>query len=315
MERILAIIPCHNEQETISQTIANIKVEIPEAHIVVVDNASTDLTEQVVKNIPGIYLLHEPSKGKGFALRKAFSVLDILKYDAILMTDGDDTYAMDSFWEAFNLVTKFGVDMVVGNRVPYEAEFEAETRHFPFRKFHALGNTLISKFSELLFGYYIKDALSGWRVMSSGFIVSFYGGASGFEIESELNAHCFILKSTPASVDVTYRGRILESNSKLKTWSDGLRIIRRQMALFRSERPLLSYTFLSLPWLLLSITLIRNVISTFIKTHLVPNFPSLIAGVGGFIVATLLFITGLLLENVRLTRVQAARYKYSESKL
>ena len=309
---ILVVIPCFNEEATIKQTIENIRLQIPTAYIVVIDNASDDSTAEVAKSISGVQVLTETQKGKGFAIRHAFSSLKIDDYDVILMTDGDDTYSMESFSIAYELVKNSGVDMVIGNRI-IENNGD-QSRHSPYRKFHALGNSLISRLNKLLFRYQIEDTLSGWRVMSPGFVISFWGGASGFEIESELNAHCFILKSPPRSVNVMYRGRILESKSKLNTWSDGFKIVRRQLALFKSERPFFAYGVASLPIFFVSVYLIKNVISSYLKIQLVPNFPSLIAGIGGFTLATLLCITGLILENVRLIRVQATRYKYSDVK-
>jgi hypothetical protein len=101
------------------------------------------------------------------------------------------------------------------------------------------------------------------------------------------------------------------SNSKLNTFKDGTKIIRRQLKMFRSERPLIAYTLLGLPWFGISAILITKVLRKYFETNLVPNFPSLIAGVAAFLVALLLWTTGMILENVRISRISIIYQKYA----
>jgi len=307
--KILVILPCHNEAASISQTIEDVRHNIPSADIWVVDNVSTDETVEIARRLD-VVVFSEPVLGKGFAIRNAFSRVGPGEYDAIFMTDGDDTYSLGNFNTALKMIIKDGFDMVIGERIPQK--FDSDSRRVPFRRGHQLGNILLSKVHEILFGIKIQDTLSGWRLMSPAFVGSFSGGATGFEIESELNAHCYTLKCKCGSVPVKYVGRKLGSDSKLNTYSDGLRILRRLLSLFRSERPLVAYILLSLPWLVGSLFLIRNVLANYFELHLIPNFPSLIAGVSGLTIAILLFVTGVLLENVRLQRVQAARFQFAK---
>ena len=165
-----------------------------------------------------------------------------------------------------------------------------------------------------LFKIDIADTLSGWRVLSRSFVDSFPGGDSAFEIEAELNAHAFTLSAAVCEVPVDYIGRLDGSNSKLRTYRDGWLILRRNFRLYKSERPMLAYSLLSTPWILISAILLIRVLNTYFETGLVPQFPSLIAAVGGFIVSCNLWVTGMILERVRLQRVALARFAYSRSK-
>jgi hypothetical protein len=174
------------------------------------------------------------------------------------------------------------------------------------------GNALLSGIFKTLFGIEIKDTLSGWRCFSPGFVRSFPGGASGFELETELNAHAFLINGALICIDVGYRGRIEGASSKLNTTKDGIKILRRLLFLFRTERPLVAYTALGIPWFILSLILIKNVLENYFELNLIPNFPSLIAGVGSFIASVLLWTTGMLLANQRITRASIARYRYTE---
>jgi len=305
--KALAIIPCYNEEVSIGLTIRELKEKVPGIVIWVVDNDSTDATYRVAKKL-GVRVLSCPVRGKGFAVRTAFSKIKN-DFDVIFMVDGDHTYGIENIHEGFDLIVSGGYDMVVGHRVQVGDSQDVRSVHY--RTGHVSGNRLFSVLFRVLFRTEISDTLSGWRVFSPGFVSSFSGGASGFELETELNAHLYLLRGSVATLPVSYRGRIEGSDSKLRTLPDGIKILTRLLFLFRTERPFFAYTLLGLPWFLLSAILISNVLKSYFESGLVPNFPSLIAGVGSFLVSILLWITGVLLSNQRILRRHIARISYS----
>jgi glycosyltransferase involved in cell wall biosynthesis len=199
-----------------------VKSVIADARILVVNNGSTDRTLEIVQSL-GISICREPNRGKGFAVRRAFSRLPI-DSTCVFMLDADSTYSVEEFTLARELVINGGYDMVVGNRKIVKGE--DSTRDIEFRRGHVIGNWAITKLSSILHPVGILDSLSGWRVMSPQFVRSFTGGASGFEIEAELNAHAYLLKCGVTNIDVKYRGRKSASHSKLKTYRDGIKIVR-----------------------------------------------------------------------------------------
>lgn len=304
----MILVPCFNEEATIVATIEEIKRIIPLGQVVVIDNLSDDDTATLAARA-GAVVISEPQQGKGFAVRSAFSQIDS-RCRVVFMIDGDATYSVQNFWEAYSLVSTAGFDMVVGKR---KTVYSNEIVSPEFRFGHKFGNFVLSKIFSALFGLKQFDSLSGWRVMSIGFVKSFFGGASGFELEAELNSHAYLLRAAVCEIPVEYRSRISGSASKLNTYRDGVRILRMYFSLFRAERPLRAYSLLGMPWLLFSIVLITKVVLVFLEDQAVPNFPSLIAGVGAFIVASLLWVTGMILEKVRLTRVVTTRWAYSQA--
>jgi glycosyltransferase involved in cell wall biosynthesis len=294
----LAIIPCLNEEISIVETINEIKRVVPEIEIWVVDNKCTDKTSELAKSA-GARIVK-------FAMRKAFSLID-RSYQVIFMVDGDATYSIDSLPEAIKKITSEGLDMVIGKRIETN-EIEID-RLDKYRIGHKIGNRILSFMFRFLFNIQMSDVFSGWRVFSPGFVKSFTGGDSGFEIEAELNTHAFVLSAAVSEIPVQYYGRKVGSKSKLRTFSDGSKIIRKQL---RNEKPLHAFTLLSTPWLLTSGWLFNSVLNEFLDTGLVPRFPSLIAATGMFILAGLLWIAGVILERVRLLRVYQARTIYSQ---
>ena len=305
---ILAIVPCLNEELSIVETISEIKKFMPEIEIWVVDNNSTDNTATLAESA-GARIIQCEQIGKGFAIRKAFSLVNS-NYQAIFMVDGDSTYSIENLPKAIKLVTSGRFDMVVGKRI--DAKEVDVDRLAKYRIGHKFGNKFLSFLFRFLFDIQISDVFSGWRVFSPGFVKSFMGGNSSFEIEAELNTHAYVLSAAVSEVPVQYRGRKIGSESKLLTYSDGSKIIRKQLKLFRNEKPLMAFTLLSTPWVLASAWLFNSVLNEFLETGLVPRFPSLIAATGMFILAGLLWIAGVILERVRLLRVYQARTLYSQ---
>jgi glycosyltransferase involved in cell wall biosynthesis len=306
ISELLVILPALNEELAIKPTIEKIKHTCPEADIIVIDNGSTDSTVTTAESL-GIKVLHEPQKGKGFAIRRGFAaVQEHHKY--VFMVDADDTYGLNSLSQAIELVSKFGYDMIVGTRVE-TIDYEPGRKE-SYKRGHSFGNAMLTVLARKLHKVEIKDSLSGWRLMSVNFVNSFPGGASGFEIEAELNAHAYILSAGVTNVEVSYRGRDINSHSKLNTYRDGVKILRMNFALFRDNRPQLAFSLFSLPWLFASFVLISRAWLGYVNTGFVEQFPSLIAGIGSLTVAGLLLTSGVVLQRIKLIRSNILRFEY-----
>ena len=305
---LLVILPALNEELAIRPTIEKIQKQFTNSEIVVVDNGSTDETVSVAKSL-GAVVVHEPQKGKGFAIRSGFSHLRD-KHKFVFMVDADDTYGLDTLKDAIELVGVLGYDMVVGTRV--EIKNPEPGRKVSYKKGHTLGNLVLTRISRILHKVEIEDSLSGWRLMSRRFVKSFPGGASGFEIEAELNAHAYVISAGVTNVRVSYRGRDINSHSKLNTYRDGVKILRMNISLFRDNRPQIAFSLFSLPWLVASGVLIGRAWIGYVQTGLVQQFPSLIAGIGSLTVAGLLLTSGLVLQRIKLTRSNILRLAYQQ---
>ena len=170
-------------------TIANLKSTLTKAEIVVVDNASNDLTREIARRAK-VTVLNEPRRGKGFAVQRGFNYALSKGVEVIAIIDADNTYEVKMFPHAIGLIKNGGYDMVTGVRVPAtrKADLDSqEQRHFRFG--HKAGNRMFISLSNFLLPTGIHDVLSGWRVMSKRFVASFPGDAKGLEIEAQLNSH------------------------------------------------------------------------------------------------------------------------------
>lgn len=298
--RVAVLIPCHNEEATIAKVVSDFRHHLPDALIVVADNNSTDRTTQLAHEA-GAVVLRESRQGKGFAIRRLLADVDA---DCYVMVDGDATYDASVAGQMVEQVLVHGADMVNGERV------KGTDQEAAYRRGHELGNTVLTWIFRRLFGLPLKDTLSGYRAMSRRFVKSFPTGATGFEIEAELNAHAAVLDVPVSEIPGTYLERPEGSTSKLNTYRDGIRITRRNLRLFRDARPNSAFFLLSLPWWIAAAVLIWIALSEYWSTGVVLRFPSLIAGVSCLVIAVLLTIAGSVMERVARNRVEAVRLAY-----
>jgi glycosyltransferase involved in cell wall biosynthesis len=305
-KKVCVILPCFNESLTLPSVIGQIQKICSDIEILVVDNSSTDNSFNIASKL-GVKVVREIRRGKGFAVKRGFLSLSD-NCEIVVIVDSDDTYSLDNLITAINLVKDYNYDMIVGNRIN-EADSN-ENRINVFRRGHRTGNLIFSKLSQLLHPSGVLDSLSGFRVMSRNFVESFTGGASEFEIEAELNAHAAFIKAAVGNIDVNYKGRPIGSESKLRTYRDGYKILLINFKIFRTYRPKIAYSLLSLFWVILSLSLGYKPITEYFDTGLVPRIPSLIAAVGALVVSIQLWNTGMILERVNVTHVSQVRHNY-----
>lgn len=296
--RIAVLIPCYNEEITISSVIRDFRAVLPEAMIFVFDNNSCDRTIEVAKDA-GAMVRQVSLQGKGNVVRRMFADVDA---DAYVLVDGDDTYHAASACDmVIKLFTK-NLDMVVGRRVTEETD--------AYRRGHRLGNWILTKFVSRLFGRTLSDILSGYRVFSRRFVKSFPVLATGFEIETELTVHALELRMPIEEVDTPYKSRPEGSVSKLKTYHDGIRILWTIMKLFRQERPLWFFSGISTGFALVSLVLSIPLMLTYVETGLVPRFPTAILITGMMLVAVVSLACGMILDTVTRGRQEMKQLIY-----
>ena len=216
MDKIAVLIPCYNEEKTIAKVVADAKSALPDAVIYVYDNNSTDRTVELAKEA-GAVVRHEYMQGKGNVIRRMFREIDAQCY---IMVDGDDTYPMEFAPEMVDKVLNHNADMVVGDRLS-STYFEENKRPF-----HNMGNSVVRASINHLFDCKIMDIMTGYRAFSYGFVKTFPVLSKGFEIETEMTIHAVYNGMQIENVIVEYRDRPEGSESKLNTYSDGMKVLK-----------------------------------------------------------------------------------------
>ena len=288
-KRIAVLIPCYNEAQTVQDVVCSFKQRLPEAKIYVYDNNSTDDTARLAKDA-GAVVCHEYRQGKGNVVRSMFRDIEA---DCYIMVDGDNTYPVEAATEMCNLVLEKKIDMVIGDRL--SSTYFKENK----RPFHSFGNDLVRKFINLLWKPKepILDVMTGMRAFSPLFIKSFPILSKGFEIETEMTIHALDNNLLIFSIPIQYKDRPHGSHSKLNTYRDGAKVLLTIFNLFRDYKPLRFFGVFSLLLGAISIVLFIPVFLEFLKTGMVPRFPTLIVSVVMMLAAFLSFVCGLILDT------------------
>ena len=299
MDTIAVLIPCYNESRTIEKVVADWKQALPEAAIYVYDNNSSDATDELARKA-GAIVRYEYQQGKGNVVRRMFREIDALCY---IMVDGDDTYPAQAGPAMAELVLSGKADMVVGDRL--SSTYFTENK----RPFHNFGNTIVRGCINHLFGSEIRDIMTGCRAFSYLFVKTFPVLSRGFEIETEMSIHAVDKNMALKNVVVEYRDRPEGSTSKLNTFSDGARVLRTILRLYRDYQPMRFFGAAALFLTLLAAVFFFPVLLEYLKTGLVPRFSTLI--ICGFcaIAALLSLFTGMILQTLAARNRQDFEYR------
>ena len=288
MDSIAVLIPCYNEARTVAKVVADYRAALPQATVYVYDNNSTDGTADLAA-AAGAVVRKERQQGKGNVLRRMFREIDAECY---LLVDGDDTYPAEAALEMVRAVRERGADMVVGDRL--SSTYFTENK----RPFHNFGNSLVRFCINRLFGSQIKDIMTGYRAFSFQFVKTYPVLARGFEIETEMSIHAVERNMRIENIVIEYRDRPAGSESKLNTYSDGLKVLRTIVRLYKNYRPFGFFSMLAALLALCSAGFMVPVVAEYFRTGLVPRFPTLIVCACGMVAALLLFISGVILSSL-----------------
>jgi len=288
MDKIAVLIPCYNEESTIEKVVNDFKDVLPEAVIYVYNNNSSDNTAETARRA-GAVVCEEYMQGKGNVIRRMFRDIDAECY---IMADGDDTYPAENAREMAGLVLDKNVDMVVGDRL--SSTYFTENK----RPFHNFGNSLVKKSINILFHSDIRDIMTGYRAFSYEFVKTFPVLSKGFEIETEMSIHAIDKNMSVENVIVSYRDRQEGSTSKLDTYTDGIKVLKTIVNLYRTYKPMQFFGIIAVVLALVATVFFIPVFMEFTRTGEVPNFPTLIMCGFTMLAAIQSFFTGMVLQNI-----------------
>ncbi len=288
MDKIAVLIPCYNEEKTIEKVINDTKKALPDAVIYVYNNNSKDRTAEIAEKA-GAIVRNEYMQGKGNVIRRMFREIDAECY---VMVDGDDTYPMESAPEMCDKVLNHNADMVVGDRL--SSTYFTENK----RPFHNFGNSIVRSSINRLFKCDIRDIMTGFRAFSYEFVKTFPVLSKGFEIETEMTIHAVNNNMQIENVVIEYRDRPTGSESKLNTYSDGFKVLRTIMRLYRDYKPLGFFSVIAGILAALSIIFVIPVLNAYWQTGEVLRFPTLIVCCFVMLAAVQCFFAGITLASI-----------------
>lgn len=287
MPTIAVAIPCRNEEPTIRDVIEAFRLSLPEASIHVLDNGSSDATAAIARQC-GARVHPVPSPGKGETVRVMFREIDA---DVLIMVDGDLTYPPDRARDLIAPIVNGRAEMVVATRL---AQHESAS----FRPGHRLGNQLVIRAINALFGAGLTDALSGYRAFSRRFVKTMPVLSHGFEIETEITLHALNHCIPIVEVPVAYGARPKGSESKLHTLRDGARVLTTILRLFKDYRPMQFFGLIGAALIAASVVAGVVVVREFIELGHVAGVARAVLAVSAGLVGIVALATGLILETM-----------------
>lgn len=293
--KITIVLPAYNEALTIDGVIRKFHSELPQANFVVIDNNSTDNTHYIANttlidlNASGI-VLTEKRQGKGSAVRRAFLEIDS---DIYVLCDADQTYPAEFIHNLIEPIQNNAADMVVGDRHS-NGSYQFENS----RRFHHLGNKLVTFLVNKFFNANLNDIMSGYRALSRGFVKNYPILVDGFELETDMTLHAQDKRLRIVELPINYRERPLGSYSKLNTFSDGAKVIFTILNILRFYKPLFFFSCISLFFFIFGLVVSIPVLKDWISYQYIYHIPSAILATGLELLAAISLGIGLILNSI-----------------
>ncbi len=223
------IIPVFNEEKTLAEVLKKVdavKIKNIKKELIIVNDGSTDTTPTVLSNItPKIsgctIITHEKNKGKGEAVRSGMSVA---KGDYIVIQDADLEYDPNDLEKLLLPITSGSSKIVYGTRLKRLPNFRHDERTSRFF-IHYIGNKTLSLLTSVLYGQWITDMETGYKVFPRDLLADISLKSRGFEFEPEITAKILKKGYHILEVPIKTNPRGYNDGKKLNTLRDGVRAL------------------------------------------------------------------------------------------
>ena len=154
--KIFIVIPTFNEESVIQDVIKEVR-EAGYENIIVVDDGSSDNTQEKAKIAGTIALRHKINRGQGAATKTGIEAAKLLKADIIVTIDGDGQHDPKDIEKLIKPILQNHCDVVLGTRLQ-------NPKGMPWYKI--IANKVGNFFTWYLFGLWVSDSQSGFRAYS-----------------------------------------------------------------------------------------------------------------------------------------------------
>lgn len=224
MKLLSIIIPVYNEERTILQVINRLKkAYIPvKSEVIIVDDGSTDSTKNLLEKINDYKVIrHKINRGKGAAVKTGIKAA---KGDYIIIQDADLEYEPTYIKNMVNLVQENKSKVVYGTRLNRLPNLKGEEKTLQFL-IHYIGNRFLSLLTSILYGQWITDMETGYKLFPKSAMSQVKLNARGFELEPEITAKLLKSGLRITEVSITTKPRSYDEGKKINTLKDGTKAL------------------------------------------------------------------------------------------
>lgn len=212
MNGLSVVLPAKNEEKSIGYLVENILEFYPRAEIIVVNDASIDLTGIEAEKAGAKVLTQPYSKGNGAAIKAG---LRAAKNDVVVCMDADGQHRPEDIPLLLKKLEE-GYDMVVGAR---DHEGQAGLHR-------SLANGFYNAFASWMVGHKVEDLTSGFRAVKRSMFLEFITLLPNkFSYPTTITMSFFRAGYSVAYAPITVLKRAEGSKSHINLWKDGLRFL------------------------------------------------------------------------------------------
>lgn len=212
------IVPCYDEEATVGALLKRVLASPWTAEVIVVDDASTDGTADVLAGIdePRVRVLrHERNRGKGAALRTGVAAATA---DYVIIQDADLEYDPAEYGLMLEPLETGQADVVFGSR------FLSGRPHRVLYFWHSLGNRGLTLLSNMFTDLNLTDMETCYKAFRRDVIQQIEIEEDRFGVEPELTAKVARGRWRIYEVGISYAGRTYDEGKKI-SWRDGIRAL------------------------------------------------------------------------------------------
>jgi glycosyltransferase involved in cell wall biosynthesis len=210
--------PAYNEEATIAEIIALVLASPYTAELLVIDDASSDRTTDIVRSIadPRVRLLSQtPNQGKGAAIRRGFAEAT---QPFVIVQDADLEYDPADYLQILQPLIDGKADVVYGSR------FLTDRAHRVLYFWHSVGNRFLTTVSNMFTNLNLTDMETCYKAFRREVLDSFTLEENRFGIEPEITAKIARGNWRIYEVGISYSGRTYAEGKKIG-WRDGVRAV------------------------------------------------------------------------------------------